>query len=842
MQIPLSWLKEYVEIDLSLLDLARTLTMLGLEVEEVLVVGLPIPEMERHEFKFTGLTWDREKIVVARIDEVMPHPNADRLTLCRLFDGQVEHVVLTGAPNLFEYKGKGPLAAPLKVAYAKEGARIYDGHQPGQVLTTLKRAKIRGVDSYSMVCSEKELGISEEHEGIILLDEDAPAGMPLADYMGDAVFTVSILPNMIRNASLVGVARELAAATGKPLRKPARSLPASGAPIAGQAFIQIEDPALNPRFVLGLLRGVEPRPSPYKVQLRLRLAGMRPINSIVDATNYVMLELGEPLHAFDYDVLVRRAGGKPPTILTRAAQPGEKLTTLDGVERTLDPFTVLVCDTAGALSLAGVMGGQESEVTAETRNVLLEGASWNFVNTRRTVFAQKLASEAGYRFSRGIHPALAQEGVELGLERMAAWAGGQIAAGLVDAYPAPVADPEVALTPDDVRRVLGISLDAREIAALLTRLEFTCRLEGETVLARTPPHRLDIGEGVIGKADLLEEVARIYGYDRIPTTRLSDPLPAAHPQPALEFEQRVRSALIRLGLQEVLNIRLTSAEREARFNPPGATDEQAAYITLKNPLTPERSVLRRSLLVSVLETVERNARTRDRLALFEIGPVYLPQDGLGLPDEPVRVAAVLTGPRDLPAWDRSGSAALDFFDLKGIVEGLSAELHLRDVHYEPADDPRYHPGKSARWMSGDTLLGVFGELHPLVRERFDFGPAPVLCGEFEVAALHRASAGWFESRSVPTHPPVLEDLAVVVDEGLPAARVEQVIRLGGGKLLSDVRLFDIFRGEQIGAGKKSLAYRLTYQAPDRTLTDKDAAQVRQRIIRRLEQDLQARLR
>ncbi len=271
------------------------------------------------EYKIHGLSWEPDKIVTAAVSEVMPHPNADRLVLCRLYDGEQEHIVLTGAPNLYPYKGLGPLKKPLKVPYAREGARIYDGHQPGQVLTTLKRAKIRGVDSYSMICSEKELGISDEHEGVIILDDDAPVGVPLADYMGDAVFEINIIPNIARAASMLGVAREIAALTGQSLRPPSYDFLAQGSSIDGKAAIEILNPELNPRFVLGLISDIEIKPSPYWVQRRLRLAGMRPINNIVDATNYVMLEIGEPLHAFDYDVLLQRAGGKPPTIITRTA-------------------------------------------------------------------------------------------------------------------------------------------------------------------------------------------------------------------------------------------------------------------------------------------------------------------------------------------------------------------------------------------------------------------------------------------------------------------------------------------------------------------------------------------
>src|SRR5512139_320962 len=379
MKIPISWLKDYIDLDgLSVEEIARKLTLAGLEVDEIKYVGLPMPNdaasgmhsSERHEFKTGGIAWDPDKIVVAEIREVKPHPNADRLTLLDLYDGQQEHVVLTGAPNIFHLKGTGKLSKPIKVAYAKEGSTIYDGHADGLVLTTLKRAKIRGVDSYSMVASEKELGISDAHEGIILLDDDAPVGMPLVEYMGDAVLDIKINPNMARNANALGIARELSALTGRELKKPAIKYKTEGQPVTELVSIEIREPQLNPRFVLGLIRNVEIKPSPYQVQRRLKLAGIRPINNIVDATNYAMLELGEPLHAFDYDILAARAGKKPVRIITRPAVEGEKLTTLDGVERKLTSSNVLVCDEKGPLSLAGVMGGSESEVYDASTEVL----------------------------------------------------------------------------------------------------------------------------------------------------------------------------------------------------------------------------------------------------------------------------------------------------------------------------------------------------------------------------------------------------------------------------------------------------------------------------------------
>jgi phenylalanyl-tRNA synthetase beta chain len=842
MKVPLSWVKDFVDLPNSLIDLARRLTLAGLEVEEIHLVGWSVPESQRQEFKISGISWDPDKIVVGAIWEVMPHPNADRLVLCRLDDGVQEQVVLTGAPNLFPYKGKGQLEKPLKVAYAREGARLYDGHQPGQVLMTLKRAKIRGVESYSMACSEKELGISDEHEGIIILDDDAPVGVPLADYMGDVVFEIAITPNIARDANILGVAREIAALTGVPLRPPGYELLQSGLPIQGLVSIEIKNPELNPRFVLGLVRNIQIGPSPYWVQRRLRLAGMRPINNIVDSTNYAMLEIGEPLHAFDYDALVKRADGKAPTIITRTAYPGERLMTLDDVDRPLNEFTVLVTDTAGALSIGGVMGGAETEVHSGTRNVLLEGAAWNFINVRRTLMAQKLQSEAGYRFSRGVHPAMAERGVRRGLALMQQWAGGTIAQGLVDNYPLPPQDPAITITPQDVSRWLGIRLTAVEIAEMLERLEFGVQVDGQSVTAVTPDHRLDINTGVVGKADLMEEIARVYGYDRLPETRIADALPPQRANPAVEDEERLRDLLVELGLQEVVTYRMTSAEREACLAPDGQPLELQAYVRLANPSSSDRSVLRRSLLSSVLEIVERNARLTQRQALFEIGPVFYPSAGGDLPQELARLVIVLTGLRDLPAWQDASPTPMDFYDLKGILEALAAGLHLGELRFEPAERPSYHPGKCARLLSGEQELGVFGELNPLLLERFELPPSSLLAAELDLGVLMPLMPDRFQVEPVPAYPPALEDLAVIVDEGLAADRVKEVIQQGGGKTVTEVKLFDVYRGEQIGPGKKSLAYSLTYQSPDHTLTDQELVQTRQRIIRRLEQELGAHLR
>lgn len=852
MKLPISWLQEYVDLSgLEVVEIARLLTLAGLEIDDIRFAGLPLPSRDDHGFKVNGIAWDKEKIVVAEIREVGAHPNADRLTLCELFDGEIVHTVLTGAPNLFPFKGQGKLAKPIKVAYAKEGSTIYDGHADGLVLTTLKRAKIRGVESYSMVCSEKELGISDEHEGVIFLDDEAVAGTPLVDYMGDAVLEISILPNNARNTSVLGVARELAALTGRELRKPNYQLPIAGESIEGKVKIEISNPELNPRFTLGLIHNVELKASPYWVQKRLRLCGMRPINNIVDATNYTMLEIGEPLHAFDYDVLVGRVANPsaPVVISTRTAQPGEKLTTLDNVERTLSETNVLVCDSAGPLSLAGVMGGQESEVSDKTVNILLEAAAWNFINIRKTANQHNLPSEASYRFSRGVHPGLALDGLKRCLYWMAQWSGGQVAPGIVDEYPLPPHNPTIEIRESDIRRALGIEIPLEEAKSLLERLEFSCEWTPTSpdvgpksgdfgLLVTAPPIRMDIGEGVVGLADVMEEIARLYGFDRIPETRMADPLPPQRGNPSLEAEERIRDTMAALGLQEIITHRMTAPEIESRLLPPGS-GSSIEYVQLANAIAPEKRVLRRSLLSSVLNVVERNARLRESLAMFEIGSVYIP-NGKDLPLEPRRLAFAISGRRYESAWDTKIGVKLDFYDLKGIIEALMASLHL-EVSYVPAEHPSFHPGKCAAVLMGSTPLGVFGELHPQVQENFDF-VSPVLAADFDLDAALAAIPAGYPIRPVSEFPPVLEDIAVVVDEALPADKVEALIRQTGGKMLESVHLFDVFRSEQIGAGKKSLAYALTYRSHEGTLTDKDAAGIRTRIIKRLENELSAKLR
>ncbi len=857
MRVPLTWLRDYVAITDTPEDLASRLTFAGLEVEDIEYVGLApaglpiagLPAAGRSGPPARGLAWDPATIVIARILEVLPHPNADRLTLLRVDDGSgTEQIVLTGAPNLFHLKGAGPLPTPLKIVYAREGAVLFDGHKPGREVMTLKRAKIRGVESTSMACSEKELGISDDHDGIIILDDDAPVGRAAAEYMGDVVFEVKINPNMARNACVLGVAREISALTGVPLRPPALSVTLTGAPIAGRVGIDIREPELNPRFVLGLIEGARVAPSPYWVQRRLRLVGTRPISNIVDATNYVMFELGEPLHAFDWDVLVGRAGGKRPTIITRRAEPGETLKTLDGVERKLDPFTVLVCDEQGPLSMAGVMGGAESEVAPGTTNVLLEGAAWEFINVRKTVKAQNLPSEASYRFSRGVHPGLAEKGVARALELMRQWTGGTVARGLVDSYPGRPEPVVVEITPAEIARQLGVRIPLDDIVRILKALKFGCEVSGDhadphaVIRATAPDHRLDIGTGVVGRADIVEEVARVYGYERIPETLLDEVLPPPHPNRDLDLEERVRDVLVSVGLQEVVTYSLTSPEREARLCQPAGDGAEVPYIRLANPIVVDRVVMRRTLLAGLIEAAAANSRHTDRLAFFEVGNVFLPKAGEALPDEPRRVAVLMSGARSPQGWQPGDREPMDFFDVKGVVEELIEALAVPGLTFEPGAHDTLRPGRTARVLVGGVPVGWAGELHPAVAERFDLKGPGVIVAELDLDPILARAVDRHPTRPVPVYPPIKEDLAFVLDRSVPVARVREVIANAGGPMLAGAALFDEYAGEQVGAGRRSLAFSLTYQAPDRTLTDADARKIRERIAKALTDELGAVLR
>jgi phenylalanyl-tRNA synthetase beta chain len=834
MKIPLNWLRDYVSLPTDVAELVERLTLAGLEVGGVRLLGLPAPQGLRVKSEEVGPVWDRDKIFVAQVVKVEKHPDADKLKLPTVAYGEGRtKAMVTGAPNIHV----GDVGQ--KVILALSGSVLFDGHSSPKALKELKPAKIRGVPSDAMVCSSYELGIDEEHEGIILLEDDAPVGMPLADFMGDVVLEIDVLPNMARCLSLIGVAREVGAIFGQPLKLPPQKAKAEGETIEGKVRVRIEDAKLSARYAAMLLKGVKVGPAPGWMQRRLTYAGMRPINNVVDITNYVMLEWGQPLHAFDYDLLVKRAGGKAPTIIVRPARDGEVLRTLDNVERKLTPEMLVIADETGPIALAGVMGGAETEVSPSTTNVLLESANFDFLNIRRTMRALDLPSEASYRFSRSIHPETVRPAAERAAELMRLHAGATVCKGIVDVYPAPLPPRVIDLTMSEVRRILGMTMTSEECAKVLRALEFKVEVTGPDALRATvPPHRLDIQEGA---ADLIEDLARLHGYDRLPATLLSDQLPRQTGNPALEFEESVRDLMVNVGLQEVITYALTTPEKEAPLGLP-----PTEYVTLKNPVSSDRTVMRHSILAGMLEVLANNLRHTDDVRLFEIGAVYLPRSDAKLPDEPRRLAIVLCGKRHRAFWGDAGKAsadALDFYDLKGMIEALVEQLHLEEVCYRPAPHiPALHPGQVAELVVDTKVVGHFGQLHPKVAEAFGAGGRQILAGELDLDAIRAALPARYLYKPVPRFPAALRDIAVIVEEGITANRVASEIRAAGGELLRDVRLFDLYRGESVPAGTKSLAYALTYQADDRTLTDKEVDRAHKMIEGRLEHVLKARIR
>ncbi len=845
MRVPLSWLNEYVEVkNLPIEALRQRCDLAGLEIGSIDIIGHPGAE----------LPWDPDKIVTAEVLNVRAHPNADRLVLAEVnYGGQENEIVVTGAPSLYERKGQTDLH--LKVAFAWEGAMLYDGHREDWVKRKLKSTKIRGVRSRAMVCSEKELGLAEEQTDIIYLAEDTPVGVPLVDVLGDYVLDFDIKGPFGHLQSVYGIAREIAALLDRPLQSdPLGAIQRLGATLAAQTdFIHLEiaDPDLCPRYTATMIRDITIAPSPLWMQMRLQRAGVRPISNIVDITNYVMLELGEPLHAFDHAQLETRKGEDKPAIVVRRAQPGEQMHTLDGELRTFDEEMLLITDGRTPVGIAGVMGGLDSEVDEETEDVLLEAASFNFLNVRRTSQVLKLSTEAASRFGKRVDSELAAAAAARAAELMASLCDGQVDPTIGDVYPGKPEPVTLCYNPALADRILGIEVPVAEQRRILSALEFDIReQEDGKWQVGVPSYRLDVSVPV----DLVEEVGRMWGYDKFPHTLIDEPVPPLRDNVALMGEDRVRDIMVALGLDEIITYSLVDPEDEARLQP--APDAGLTFpgdpVTLLNSLSPERSQMRRTLLASVLRATWANLRFSERVAVFEVGCVYY---WTGSPDvetaqtgvaEPRHLAMLLTGPRQERWWEPTDRALCDYFDLKGLVEALLANLSLETlVQWERGDHPSFHPGRCAKVSVNQQSLGYIGELHPLVREAFDLPEQPIVLLEWDLDVLLDAAQGAdVQKRAafVSTYPLVHEDLAFVVEESVPALDVQRAIMKAGDPLVTRALLFDTYRGPQVGAGRKSLAFALTYQSPSKPLKERDVEKLRKRIIKRLEKDLGAVLR
>ena len=818
MLVSLNWLRDYVDLpgDLDVDDLAHRLTMASAEVEGIHRIG----------------TWDRDLVRVGHVLRVEPHPDADRLRLVTVdFGGDEPLRVVCGAPNVAEGQ---------RIAFAREGAELIDGHtgKPSR----LKRGTIRGVVSAGMVLSEAELGLSEAHEGIVVLPADTPVGTPVADVLGDTILDVHVWPNRADTMNLVGIAREIAAILGVPtIREPDEAYVEAGPPLAGALDVRIDDPALCARYIATIVEGVRVAPSPEWMQARLRAAGLRPINNVVDITNYVMLELGQPLHSFDAD-RVRGAVG------VRLARDGETLRTLDGVDRALTPDTLLITDDSGPIALAGVMGGETTEVTAATTRILLEAARFDPVSIRRTSFRLALRSDASSRFERGLSPELAAHASRRATALLVELCGGTARAGQLDVYPAPPPAVEVTLTRDRLDTLIGVHVETPEVETILGTLGFAIaqsdggRADG-AFRVRAPWWRTDIGI----PDDIAEEVVRLAGYDRLPPTGIAGAIPAWEPSPLLDLRERLRDALAGAGMQEIITYSLTTTAVLERVIAPDAL-AAIAPLRLRNTLSADREVMRPTLRHAVLETMARALRAETpAVAIFEAARVFLPRhgssasapDGGPLPDEREHVTGAVAGV-EVDRWDRPTDRALDFFDAKGALDAAFAALRVA-VAYDlvppgDAEEFGFLPGRVARLSVGGAPIGVVGEVHPDTLAAFDIDHAVALF-DIDVARLLEVLPDRVAVRDVSRFPAVEQDLALVVDEDVATGAVVAVLE--GSPLVASARVFDVFRGERLPAGKKSVAFSIRYQVPNRTLTSEDANKEQARLLRRLEREFGA---
>jgi phenylalanyl-tRNA synthetase beta chain len=799
MKVSLKWLRDYVNITLSTHDIADRLTMSGNEVGSMEVVGAG---------------W--EGITIGHVTGLEKHPNADRLSLATLDLGTESITVVTGAPNL---------QVGQKVPFARVGARLIDGHT-GELIT-LKPAKIRGIRSEGMVCSEKELGISDRHEGIMVLPPDAPVGAPLAQYLGDAILDLKTTPNRPDCLSVIGIAHEVAALTKQATHIPGIAYEEHEPPAQDAVSVEISDADLCYRYCASLVTDVRIGPSPEWMQSRLVASGMRPISNVVDITNYVMMEYGQPLHAFDYHQL------KGKRIIVRRARDGETLYTLDGMKRDLDPSMLVIADERDPVALAGVMGGADSEVIDTTKAILLESANFSGASIRRTSARLNLRSEASARFERGISPELAPIALRRATQLLIELAGGKAARGIVDVYPGKKDREPVLLTRERVRRVLGLDIGTERIREVLSSLGFSSHIaEPVGTLAVTVPYwRMDVRLA----DDLAEEVARVIGYDEIPTTMLRGEIPKRMPAPLQSLKEAMSDLLVGCGMQEVITYSLVSQAILDRTDP---RHNLGPALRTANPMSSEQEYMRTSLRGGLLAAFAANERyEQNGVRLFEAGKVYIARAN-DLPEERQMLAGVLGGPKFDRAW-MSAEDRLDFFDVKGIVETVLSRLQIA-ASFDPAEVGILLPGRTASIVINGERMGVVGEVHPRTAALFEISCQPLILFELDVEKLLSAARTVSRYRPIPRFPGITRDMALVMDASLAASKVQDIIR--SFPLVSQVTLFDVYTGEQVPPGKKSLAFSVRYQSPQRTLTDEEVNKAQQDIVERLKRELGATLR
>ncbi len=799
MKVPISWLREYVDIVLPVQELADRLTMAGLEVGDIEVVGGQ---------------WDN--IVVSEIVAIKPHPNADRLRLATVDLGGRQQTVVCGAPNL---------TIGDKVPFAGLDATLYDSHSGERV--RLKPAKIRGVASEGMVCSERELGISDSHEGIMVLPVEAEIGQPLAELLGDTILDIDLTPNRPDCMSVIGIAREVAALTGQKVHIPEIHYEEGQLPADSFASIEIVDPELCPRYCASILNDIEIGPSPQWMQQRLLACGMRPISNIVDVTNYVALEYGQPLHAFDLNYVTDNH------IIVRRAHNGEKMATLDGIERQLNENMLVIADKKGAVAVAGIMGGESSEITGATKTVLLESANFNQVIIHEGSTSLKLATEASLRFEKGLSRELALLALRRATQLMIELCGATAARGIIDVYPGKEEPQTISLPYSEVKRLLGFEIASREIKQTLENLGFTCNeMDDHEIAVTVPWWRTDVG----CRADLVEEVLRMVGYDTLPATMLSTPIPEGEDNPLEGFRVKVREVMLSCGLQEVITYSMTNLDYLKRLSP-DKTLVGPEPLKAANPMSREQEYMRTTLRPGVLAVLARNQRYQQKgIGFFEIGNAFIPRDD-DLPQEN-EMLCVLAGGLQADMYWHSRGEAIDFYFIKGIAEALFRKLRLT-ADFVEVEDKSLLPGRAASIQVKDTGVGVIGELHPDVASAYDISDTAYLL-ELDLGKLMVLSEQGYLYQPITRFPGTIRDIALLVDEGASYEQIASLIK--NVSLVKDVTLFDCYQGKQVPAGKKSLAFRLVYQNPERTLSDDEVDKVQKQLLKRLQKETGATLR
>ena len=801
MLVSLKWLEDYIDLELSAEELADRLTMAGLEVDEIQTLAP----------KFSG-------VVVAKILSVRPHPNADKLSLCDVTDGVETYPIVCGAKNIH---------AGDVVPLAKAGAVIPGGY-------TIKSTTLRGEKSEGMLCSEAELEIGDDASGILQMPADMALGRPLQEALdlGDTVLDIGITPNRSDCLSMIGIAREAAALTGKKMKMPDVKVRESAQDVSLLSSVTIEDADLCPRYTARLIQNVTIGGTPVWMKTRLEAAGLRAINNVVDVTNFVMLEMGQPLHAFDFRFL------EEGRIVVRKSKPGEEFISLDEKSRLLPENTLLICDGKKPVAIAGIMGGLNSEVKEDTRTILLESAYFNPASIRRSSRRLGMPTDAAFRFERGIDP----EGVVRALDRaaqlIAELSGGEVCRNYLDEYPAKIKAVEnIPLRMDRVRQVIGARVPAREAVRILKSIGMALRREGKGAYRVTPPSfRVDIEREI----DLIEEIARLYGYHLVPSTLPSVSVSETETIPRLALEERIRQLMTGAGYSEIINYSFSSPDSaEALGLSP--EDERRRFVVIKNPLTEDQSIMRTTLAYGLLETLKKNLHNASfNLKLFEIGRTFFKRHDGELPEEKNILAALAAGKAADDLW--GSKVSVDFYDLKGSLENIFQDLKLDSCRCRTeTSEPFLHPGQSCGVYIGDVRVGFLGKAHPEVLKKMDIRSDAYLF-EINLDLLGKQTGRRIRYRELSKFPAVQRDVAFVVPESMESEKMLEIVLSQHEDLLENVSIFDIYSGKGLEERTKSLGLRFSYRALDRTLTDAEINSIHNRIVQNTVQQTGAKIR